>query len=283
MANSTCKAPPASRQLAFHHLLVAARKTWLFDALKEIAGSLEPRVLKEQASAIIPKAAQKILANAGIRDEHVFPLPIVLQAKPTLVGYYRLLLGAPQKSFYAGGTGMGQFKTMEVRGVLTPKQEGLLPEFCRAMAASLSDLVSQMSPGVSMRDLNDLPILTLGAQFQGANNTRIGREATESVFRAIADIAGSHLKRREANSLEIRNASGRIVVIRLASDPDVCIQENVGGKLHNKVAIEIKGGTDKSKLTTVLVKQKNPTKRLGERALEISGQSFPRKASISLP
>lgn len=246
MASLTCRAPAASRQLAFHHLLVAARKTWLFEALKEAAGSLDPRILKEQASVFIPRAAQKILANAGIRDEHVFPLPVVLEAKPTLLGYYRLLLGAPQKSFYGGGTNMGQFKSMEMRGILRAKQKDLLPEFCRAMASSLSDLVAQMSPVISLRDLNDLPLLTLGAQLQGANNTRIGREATESVFRAITDIAGRHIKKRETNSLEVKNASGRIVVIKLASDPDVSVQENVAGKLHNKVAIEIKGGTDKS-------------------------------------
>jgi len=36
------------------------------------------------------------------------------------------------------------------------------------------------------------------------------------------------------------------VVIALASDPDVRIQEEFGGRLQNKVAIEIKGGTDRS-------------------------------------
>ena len=33
-----------------------------------------------------------------------------------LVGYYRLLLGVPQKTFYASGTGMSQFKSMEEDG-----------------------------------------------------------------------------------------------------------------------------------------------------------------------
>ncbi|HTQ54310.1 MAG TPA: XcyI family restriction endonuclease [Bryobacteraceae bacterium] len=40
--------------------------------------------------------------------------------------------------------------------------------------------------------------------------------------------------------------AGRKVVIALATDPDIRIQEEFGGKLRNKVAIEIKGGTDRS-------------------------------------
>jgi hypothetical protein len=43
-----------------------------------------------------------------------------------------------------------------------------------------------------------------------------------------------------------RNSAGRTVVIALAADPDVRVQEEFSGKLQNKVAIEIKGGTDKS-------------------------------------
>lgn len=34
-----------------------------------------------------------MLAANSIRDEYGYPTPIVLEAKPTLVGYYRLLNG----------------------------------------------------------------------------------------------------------------------------------------------------------------------------------------------
>jgi hypothetical protein len=61
-------------------------------------------------------AAQKILAASGVRDEHVFPAPTVLEKKPTLVGYYRLLLGMSQKRFYRKGTGMSTYRGMEIRG-----------------------------------------------------------------------------------------------------------------------------------------------------------------------
>ena len=111
MTNDTIKAPPASRQIAFHQLLVAARKSWLMDALSDALAHVDPKILKRQLSAFVPSDVQRILAAAGVRDEHVFPTPIILQTKPTLVGYYRLLLGVSQKVFYGTGTGMGHFKS----------------------------------------------------------------------------------------------------------------------------------------------------------------------------
>ena len=90
----------ASRQVIFHQMLVAARKTVLLDALSVALGKLDPTVVKKQIGKYVPSAAQKILAAAGIRDEHVFPVPAVLEQAPTLVGYYRLLLGVSQKRFY---------------------------------------------------------------------------------------------------------------------------------------------------------------------------------------
>ncbi|MBI3329922.1 MAG: XcyI family restriction endonuclease [Nitrospinae bacterium] len=99
MASQTIKVPSASRQIVFHQLLVAARKTWLMDALSDALGHVDPKVLKRQLSKYVPTDAQQILAAAGVRDEHVFPTPIILETKPTLVGCYRLLFGVSQKIF----------------------------------------------------------------------------------------------------------------------------------------------------------------------------------------
>jgi len=74
-------------------MLVAARKSVLMDALSEALGQVDPNITKKQILTYVPASAQKILATAGIRDEHVFPVPAVLEQKPTLVGYYRLLSG----------------------------------------------------------------------------------------------------------------------------------------------------------------------------------------------
>ncbi len=240
------KAPSASRQVTFHQLLVAARKTWLQDALREALRRTSPQAIKAQLLAYVPADVQQILASAGIRDEHVFPTPAVLESKPSLVGYYRLLLGVPRKGFYTSSTGMTALASMERRGTITEAQKKLLGAFCASMAVELASLVRQISPRVTRRDVKELPLITLGSMFQGANNVRIGEEAKQSVFLTVRDIVKRHIIRETASRLTLKNAAGRLVEIHFGSDPDIEIREHFGEALRNVVAIEIKGGTDVS-------------------------------------
>lgn len=238
--------PSPARQLAFHQLLVAARKTWLIDALQEALAEADPAEVKREVSELVPADAQRILAAAGIRDEYVFPVPSLLRLKPTLIGYYRLLLGIPQKGFYTAATGMTLFKSMEASGRVSERQIEHLSAFCRAMTASLAELVRQLSPTITMRDVNDLPLLTLGAQLQGSNNNAIGRQATVDVFLAIGEIVSPYISSRTEREIRIRNASHRTVAITLASDPDVSVTEMFEAEARPRLAVEIKGGADRS-------------------------------------
>ena len=217
------KPPSPGRQIVFHQLLVAARKSWLVDALKDALGAADPNAVKEQILRLVPADVQKILAATGIRDEHVFPVPALLEAKPTLVGYYRLLLGVPQKGFYKGGTGMGQFKSMETGGQLKPTKRPDREGFCVAMSQGLAELVRQMTPPISNRDLTELPLLALGYQFQGGNNNALGKRATVDVFLAVSELVKDYITSRDERQIMIQNASGRKVVIALATDPDIRI------------------------------------------------------------
>ena len=235
-----------SRQVVFHQMLVAARKSVLMDALSDALGKLDPNVAKVQILAHVPADAQKILAAAGIRDEHVFPVPALLETKPTLIGYYRLLLGISQKRFYRKGTGMAPFKSMETRGLFNPAKRPDLERFCTVMAASIAELVRQISPAITARDVSELPLLTLGAQLYGSNNNAIGKQATLDVFLSVAEIVKKFIVGQSSTRITVHNASERKVIIALSSDPDIRIQEEFGGKLRNIVAIEIKGGTDVS-------------------------------------
>ena len=235
--------PNPSRQIGFHQLLVAARKKYFIDALSDALGSLDPKKIKEQIAKYVPPDVQKRLAAAGLRDEYVFPVPAVLESKPSLIGYYRLLLGAPQKSFYKGATGMGQFKSMEELGTIFRRQQTAVPNFCSAMAKPLAELVRQI-PNFAERDLRELPLLTFGSQLQGSNNTQIGKKAMQDIFLAITEVLEAHITKKEPKKLTVKNSAGRTVYLSLSHDPDVSIQETVENKTHNKVAIEVKGGTD---------------------------------------
>ena len=234
-----------SRQVAAHQLLVSARKTWLVDALQAALGSIDPQLLRTQIGQYVPPDVQQALAAAGIRDEYVFPTPVVLEAQPTLVAYYRLLMGVSQKMFYRTGTGMGQFKSMET-GRLTANQRKALPAFCRAMNASLADLVRQLSPSITQRDVSELPLLTLGSQFQGANNVTIGQQAILGVFLTLREVLDPHVTQSSDRALTLVNSAGRAVRLTLRSDPDISIEEQAGTAWRKRVAIEIKGGTDVS-------------------------------------
>jgi hypothetical protein len=227
-------------------MLVAARKSVLIDALSEALGQLDPNITKKQILTYVPSDALKILAAAGIRDEHIFPVPAVLEKKPTLVGYYRLLLGVSQKRFYRKGTDMGQFKSMETRGLFNPKKRPGLERFCTVMAENLAELVRQISPNINARDVSELPLLTLGAQLYGSNNNAIGKQATLDVFLSVVEIVKRFIVSQDSTKISVHNASKRKVIIALSSDPDIRIQEEFEGKLRNILAIEIKGGTDVS-------------------------------------
>lgn len=237
--------PDHTRQLAFQELLAAARKSWLSDALIEAISEVDPSMLQIQIPEYVPADVHAILARSGIPDEHVIAVPVLLENKPSLVAYYRLLLGLPQKTFYGTGSGMGPFRSME-RGTITQRQIAALPGFCHAMSTALSDLVRDMSPSITSRDIVELPVLTLGQQFQGGNNNTIGKRATEGVFLALREIVEDFVVESSDTSVTIQNPSGDTFVIALAGDPDVRIQRRDGDQLSNTVAIEIKGGSDRS-------------------------------------
>lgn len=246
--------PSPARQVRFYQLLVAARTQWFMDALSDALGQIKQRAVKDQIAEYVPEDVQKILAAAGLRDEHVFPVPAVIQQKPSLVGYYRLLLGAPQKSFYKGSTGMGRFKGMEELGTVSRKAQPSIPDFCRAMARPLAELVRQI-PKITERDLRELPLLTFGSQLQGSNNTQIGKTAMREVFVAVNEIVKNYIieppvklaASQKEKKLFLKNASGRTVVITLSHDPDLSVQELMeNNRPNSKVAIEVKGGTDVS-------------------------------------
>ena len=89
----------------------------------------------------------------------------------------------------------------------------------------------------------------------------------KQVFEIIQQIVKHAIVGSTDSCLELLNASRRKVVIAFSADPDISIFEEIAaGKLKNVVAIEIKGGGDKSNIWNRLgeaEKSHQSAKRLG--------------------
>ncbi len=114
----------------------------------------------------------------------------------------------------------------------------------------LSELVTALPGGLHRSDVEQLPLLMLGAQADGSWRTRIGQSATKSVYqgiRAVVEASGLEFADSpDETSLTLVNHAGRKITAALAADPDVVIREDIGAVSVLKVAVEIKGGTDQS-------------------------------------
>ena len=182
------------------------------------------------------------VAQRGLRGELVFPVPYLLVSKPMLLAYYRLLLGFSQKEFYRGP--FGRFKKMESEGVLTRATHDLLRLLCDSLIESSWILVNGL-PDLSADTLNSLTLLTLGPQFRGSRNVNLGAAAIRAVFSLIRGIVSRGIQDEGLTYLEVVSAAGRTYRIEFAPDPDIAVRQILDdGSYRNRIAVEVKGGTD---------------------------------------
>jgi hypothetical protein len=240
--------PPPERQIFIHEFLVRARNSVLHDVVRNAAKAVPPKTLNAEIVTYAPSPGLQVLQGTNIRDELVFAIPAILTAAPTTLGYYRLLLGFSQKLFYTTATGLNIFRSMEERGVISQTAAPAIPDLCREMNIEMSALITSIDPSLISADVDQLPIMTLGAQADGSWRTQIGQAATKGVYEALkAVIKAQGLQYNDIGpSLSLVNKAGRSVTIALAADPDVVITETINNQEFLKVAIEIKGGTDVS-------------------------------------
>jgi hypothetical protein len=236
----------ASKQASFHPLLVAARKTKLASAVSEAASECDTSALRSDISVFGNDDVLRIAAAAGVRDEHVVVTPCILRKRPSVLGYYRLLVGLSKKQFYHGSSGFGLLEVMEEGNTLTSRHDGRLDEVCRALNGLIADLIAPLEGHFAKDDIHDLPLLQLGAQLDGANRVKIGEVASQEVFSAIGGLLRKHVKQATAKKLELVDATGVKVTIVCSSDPDIEIRRDDGSNRPRRIAIEIKGGTDLS-------------------------------------
>jgi hypothetical protein len=229
-------------QLGFYQRLEEARRAHLLPALLDQVGRLDMQLLHRDLYDLVGNERLSYIARRGLRGELVFPVPYVLTSKPTLLGYYRLLLGFSQKEFYQGS--FSRFKRMENDNDLTSATAELLYPLCESMVESAWILVNGL-PELSQDTLNALTLLTLGPQFRGSRNVNLGIEAIQTAFAMIKAIVSDHIVEEGDTYLEVKSVAGRIYRIEFSPDPDIAIRQVLDeGGLRNRIAIEVKGGTD---------------------------------------
>ncbi len=233
-------------QASFYYRLNAIRQTYLHAALRDAVEQVELDALNAELREFVSSKSLKRVAKFGLRGELVFPVPSLLRSSPFLLGYYRLLFGFSQKEFYNKGP-FGRFKRLEESGEVTSTTDPLMPELCTSLCASAERLVEsldELSPSI----IHELQLLTLGPQFRGSENTRIGAQATQEVYDLIATIVDPYIQDRTKRSIRLKNAAGRAVLLEFASDPDVLATEKHGETVRSILSIEVKGGSDASNI-----------------------------------
>lgn len=233
-------------QVGFHYKLKAIRDLYFHEALKKTILSLKIKEIDKQLSEYVsPNSLQK-LAAFSIRGEAIFPLPLILQHNPFLLGYYRLLLGFSQKEFYSKGP-FGIFRSMEEKGKASSSAQTKIPHLSASLIKSSEYFIHEIDE-FSLPLLADLQLLTVGPQLRGSMNNEYGAVATQKTFTIIKDLLGKYITTSTPSSIEILNDSNRAVTIKFSSDPDIEIIEKLSTGERGLISIEIKGGRDISNI-----------------------------------
>lgn len=233
-------------QIAFYYRLQELRNLYLTDAFKRTIEKLDIKKLDRELNTHVKPERLARVASYGLRGEVFFPIPYLLETNPFLLGYYRLLYGLSQKEFYSKGP-FGSFKGFEERGEIREKLRPMINGLCRSLIKTGEFLVENIDD-ISLNIVHDLQMLTLGPQFRGSENTRIGREAVREFFNVIKKIVSDYIVDTTKRSLLIENDSGRKIIIEFSNDPDVRILQILPDRSQKILSIEIKGGTDVSNI-----------------------------------
>ena len=232
-------------QLGFYQRLKESEKTHLLPALLSHVGNNDIEQIDQELHLFVGGEKLAVLARQGLRGELIFPIPTILISKPSLLGYYRLLLGFSQKEFYKKE--FARFKSLE-NGSLSPLLLPYLNPLCESLIESSWFLVKGI-PELSQEIIHSLTLLSLGPQFRGSRNVNLGIDAIQSVFTVVKSIVADHVVEETGTYLIIENSISRRYQIEFAPDPDIAIRQLLAdGSYRNRISIEVKGGTDFSNI-----------------------------------
>jgi len=232
-------------QIAFAVRLGQIESEQLAGALGSAVKQADLTQVDADLTRLVPPRWLSTLASLGFRGEIVFATPTLLGNNPRLLGYYRLLLGISQKEF--NRLGYGRFAAME-NGQLSSSATAGLEQLCVKLCDAASLLLEYLEL-LSLELVRDLQLLTLGAQLRGSKLNELGRAAVAIVFRRVrAAIANDAVLDEGERHITIRNSSGRVMQVQFSSDPDIAVTETLSSSTRHVLAIEVKGGTDRSNI-----------------------------------
>lgn len=238
--------PSTAKQIQTQKILHAYRDRMLGENLKIAVATIDPDILQSEIAKFVNKDCRMVLQGLSIREETMFALPCVLNSNPTLLGYYRLLMGISEKQFYTSSTGLSIFKPMEHDGKITKNSEQEINNLCYAINSAMENLLKSVNRSTLTQDLEALPLMTLGVYADGVWRNIIGTQAALHVFGTIKQIvksSGADIITDEDKCLRFKNGAGVIYRVIPSSDPDISVflEEPSEEKL---LCIEIKGGQD---------------------------------------
>lgn len=241
---------PPELQIEFSVALAEIRRLYLQDALRDTVKNIDVVALDRQLGKFVPRGSLATIAAHNLRAELLFPVPILLESNPHLLGYYRLLYGFSQKAFYTAKTGVGPFKSMETRGAIPAGCQDKIEQLCKALIRCGRELLDGIGSARISRDLlDDLALLTVGPQLRGGANIKRGAAGIVKVFEAIYEIVKSATVLFNETRITVKNAAGRTVYVEFAPDPDIVIREEMApSSFAEKIAIDVKAGEDFSNI-----------------------------------
>jgi len=231
-------------QIKFYHRLQSLNQIYLFKALRNTVRTLDISIIDNELHEYVDGEALNRAASFGLRGEIFFPIPYIIKSNPSLLGYYRLLLGFSKKKFYNKMV-FAPFSVLEENGIITPELLPNIPKLCSSLIKTSQILINGLDR-LSLPIVHDLQVMTIGAALRGGENNDIGAIAVGKVFNLIKGIVNPYITELNAKSIKIKNDSRRTVLIRFMSDPDIHISEKIGSRVRPLLSIEIKGGRDES-------------------------------------
>lgn len=209
----------------------------------------------------IGDAARQAAQALGFVPSEVFAHPEVINAKPGLVDYYRLLACLPNK-------GLGQLRPAAAR------KDPLA--LCRLLNGFLSELLP-VAARASRESLLNTVFAEAGTEWQGTWVNSIGLQASQALEQVLAGFAAQRgLMDLPATARLTQKQNGFVLksgtVVLFGSEPDVECRSGSGELM---CVIEIKGSADKAGAQT----------RLGETKKSFSKAKLenPRCHTIFLP